>query len=152
MEQLAQTTPDTNANPTAKTGMKPALKMGAYYWWRCGRRCSGIHSNQKDEKEMIIEVNQPDQYSMARGESKDKSVSGDMRLGSEKNKSERKDARTQFKTEKEGLKVQRESGELSRKEYRQSLRSSRKAKLNATKLQLLKRFFKKMANHYLYTD
>ena len=28
MEQLAQTTPDTNANPTAKTGMKPALKWG----------------------------------------------------------------------------------------------------------------------------
>lgn len=99
---------------------------------------------------MIIEVNQPDQYSMARGESKDKSVSGDMRLGSEKNKSERKDARTQFKTEKEVLKAKRESGELSRKEYRQSLRTSRKAKLNATKLQLLKRFSKDGKPLFIY--
>ena len=99
---------------------------------------------------MIIEVNQPDQYSMAKGESKDKYVSEDMRLGSDKNKSERKDARTKFQSEKEGLKSKRESGELTRKEYRKSLKESRKAMFNATKLQLLKRFSKDGKPLFIY--
>jgi hypothetical protein len=87
-----------------------------------------------------VETKYPVRYSNAKGTSKDGVVSAENRLFSESSKAERKTARGTMRSKNKMARSQRSSGKIDRKEFRQLKRSNRKAKRNATKLQLVDRF------------